>query len=329
VESYERAGGRVVGSARRLDRFGWVLVVEEPYAAAFAPVVAIFARTLAINLAIVLLFGAVALQITTSIVRPIRALVRAARQVREGRDDAEFPSGEADDEIGLLVRTFREMVTRLHEVQAELRRQRDETEQANARLSDRNSELERANEVLAQLSITDGLTSLHNHRFFQDHLGREVARAERHGTPLSLVLIDIDDFKLLNDRHGHATGDAVLRRIAEVLSDGIRDADLLARYGGEEFVLVAPGTDLAGAASLAEKLRLEVSETVFDVDGTGSLRITVSIGVAAFHGDRAALFGEADRALYLAKSSGKDCVMVAGGDAARPVEGQPSRSSEA
>jgi len=177
-------------------------------------------------------------------------------------------------------------------------------------LRDQNQALQAANEVLAQLSITDGLTKLHNHRFFQDHLTRELKRVTRTGEPLAMLLIDIDDFKALNDGYGHATGDAVLARIAQVMNAGIRESDLLARYGGEEFVVLA-SADLDGALRLAEKLRMAVMETPILVDEAMRLiHVTVSIGVARYEGDRKAFFRDADRALYEAKAAGKNCVVV-------------------
>jgi diguanylate cyclase (GGDEF)-like protein len=182
------------------------------------------------------------------------------------------------------------------------------------RLHQRDQHLQRVNEMLEQLSITDELTRLHNHRFFQDQLPREMKRSARTEEPLALILIDIDDFKSLNDRFGHAVGDAVLRRIADVMNSVVREMDLLARYGGEEFALLATHTSLEGAVALAEKIRIAVAAarfSVVDLEGPAELSITVSIGVAAFKGDEKAFFNDADRALYRAKSAGKDCVIVA------------------
>jgi diguanylate cyclase (GGDEF)-like protein len=306
-------GEHVVGSALRLSRFGWTLVIEEPYGQAFAPVVSVIRRILAINLGIVLVFGFVAYQLARSIVRPIQALSEGARRIARGEPAVAVPLPAAQDEIEVLTRVFNEMSERLHHDQLELERNRLEIERANERLVDQNQELQRVNEVLEQLSITDGLTKLHNHRFFQDHLRREIRRARRTNEPLALVLIDIDDFKQLNDRYGHAIGDAVLRQVAEVMNGVIRETDLLARYGGEEFALVASRTDLNGARALGEKIRLAVAQTRFPAGDSGRERaaITVSVGVAMFGGDEKALFNDADQALYRAKAAGKDCLVSA------------------
>jgi two-component system cell cycle response regulator len=186
------------------------------------------------------------------------------------------------DEVGVLARSFAEMV----------------------------GSLKRAREVLEQLAITDGLTKIHNHRFFQDQLAREIKRSERTGEPLSLVLVDIDDFKALNDRYGHAVGDAVLEALAGLLVEQTRDQDLVARYGGEEFAILAPATDHGGALALAEKVHVAVGAANF-LASSQALTITVSAGVAVYHGDRERFFHEADRALYAAKGAGKDCVVAA------------------
>jgi diguanylate cyclase (GGDEF)-like protein len=223
-----------------------------------------------------------------------------------------IPHRDSLDEVGLLTRAFSEMTGRLAARSRELEVTQRKVEDANVRLRSQNEELQRMNEVLAQLSITDGLTQLHNHRYFQDFLTNEVKRTDRTGEPLSLILVDIDHFKRWNDRLGHAAGDEILRRIAEVMNTLIRGTDLLARYGGEEFALVAPGTTLEGAVQLAEKMRATIAQTRFFLDPPSEQEsLTVSMGVALYHGDRMKLFKDADQALYRAKSAGRDCVMVA------------------
>jgi diguanylate cyclase (GGDEF)-like protein len=128
-------------------------------------------------------------------------------------------------------------------------------------------------------------------------------------------MLDIDDFKRLNDRFGHAAGDELLSRIARILNESVRESDLLARYGGEEFVILASGTDLDGARALAEKVRTTIAESSFKLDDSHRpLRVTISIGVASFSGNRKRFFLEADQALYRAKDAGKNCVVVADDD---------------
>jgi diguanylate cyclase (GGDEF)-like protein len=316
VEEYADAeGARWVGSVRRLERFTWNLVVEEPYEVAFAPVVAVIRNTLAINFAIVLVFGGIALMIARSIVQPIRALSDTARRIAQGETQVEIPATRGQDEIGVLSLSLREMVARLQRHQLELERQKAEIGRANAELLNKNEELRRGNELLEQLSFTDGLTRLHNHRYFQDRLRVEVRRADRTGEQLALLLVDIDDFKALNDRHGHAVGDNVLRRVGSVINESVREADLPARYGGEEFVVLAPHTGKVGALALAEKLRAAISRARFEGEGTSAvaeIQVSVSIGVSVYGGDARRLFNDADRALYQAKATGKDCVVFVG-----------------
>lgn len=308
AREYTNASGEhVIGSARPLGSLGWTLLVESPYEHAFAPVLAVLQRLLLIDVCVVALASLLAYAITASIVRPIEALSEGARRLASGRFDLEIPETGRHDELGLLTHTFNEMVRRLQRSQLDL-------ESANRRLQDQNQSLQASNEVLEQLSITDGLTKLHNHRFFQDHLTREIKRANRTGEPLSMVLLDIDDFKRLNDRLGHAAGDDVLQRIADVLSASVRDSDLLARFGGEEFAVVTSGTELAGAAVLAEKLRAAVAEKPFPLeDSIRPLTVTVSAGVAQYKGDRKKLFQAAGQALDRAKAEGKNQVRLSQG----------------
>jgi diguanylate cyclase (GGDEF)-like protein len=304
-------GVHVVASARPMEGLGWTLVVQETSDDTFAPIAQILKRTLLLNMGIVAVLSLVAFRIATSMVGAIHKLSEAARRVRDGEPDVLVPITSGGDEVGILTRTFAEMVERLHDARVEIEVRRQESENANRLLLAQNHELQRANETLEQLAITDGLTKIHNHRFFQDQLSREIKRAERTGSPLALILLDIDDFKQLNDRFGHAVGDEVLQLLSAVLIEETRDHDLVARYGGEEFAVLAPSTDREGALAVAEKLRTAVAEHRFCTKGsTTALSITVSIGLAIYHGNRSAFFDEADRALYDAKANGKDCVVA-------------------
>ncbi len=167
-------------------------------------------------------------------------------------------------------------------------------------------------EETEQSAYRDALTGLCNFRYFQEHLEREVLRGERYGQPLSLLMIDIDDFKLYNDTHGHDAGNDALARLAVLLSGGLRKVDVLARFGGEEFVAIMPATPKMGAFQVAERARQEVAEHEFVFrDAANPQQLTVSIGVATHPADArsaATLIRKADRALYLAKSRGKNRV---------------------
>ena len=166
----------------------------------------------------------------------------------------------------------------------------------------------RLHRLVERQALVDGLTGLANRRACSDALQAEVARAERLGTPLSVVLADLDGFKDVNDAHGHAVGDEVLRTFAGVLRETLRGSDVAGRWGGEEFLLLLPGADEEGAAQLAERVRLGLSTR--RIASAPGLRVTASFGVAAHAPDSSAeqLVGAADGALYRAKDAGKDRV---------------------
>jgi diguanylate cyclase (GGDEF)-like protein len=166
---------------------------------------------------------------------------------------------------------------------------------------------------VASQATTDALTGIANRRSFDEELALEWRRAHRIGDSLALVLLDLDDFKKVNDTHGHPAGDAVLRTIGEVLGSGVRQIDLAARYGGEEFVVLVPESDLKGATQLAKRLRLAVSKARAELPDGRLLKVTASFGVAV-KGDLTSaeqLIAAADDALYEAKRAGKNRVVVA------------------
>ena len=161
-------------------------------------------------------------------------------------------------------------------------------------------------------AIYDELTRLYNFRCFQDRVVSEARRSARYDTPLSLLMIDVDDFKAFNDTRGHLAGNVALRRLASVLRRAVREVDVAARYGGEEFAILLPSTSKLAALKLGEKLRAAIEKAAIGRDEQRPGRpLTVSIGVASLPGDAAnaeELVDRADRALYIAKSMGKNCV---------------------
>jgi diguanylate cyclase (GGDEF)-like protein len=163
-------------------------------------------------------------------------------------------------------------------------------------------------------AVTDELTGLANHGRFQELLTAEIEQVRRYHHPIGLIMLDIDDFKAVNDTYGHPQGDVVLRQVASVVRENSRDADSPARYGGEELALILPHTDLEGAHAIAERIRVAVEELrVPRTGGPGVLRITASVGVAATAaGDKQALIADADGALYEAKRQGKNRTVSAG-----------------
>jgi diguanylate cyclase (GGDEF)-like protein len=168
----------------------------------------------------------------------------------------------------------------------------------------------RLHSILEQQAILDGLTGLANRRHADAVLARELARSERFGGPVGLIVADVDDFKTINDEYGHPLGDAVLREVAGVLLATVREIDVAARWGGEEFVIVLPGTDLEGATRAAERIREALGRRDMFVPDGGRLHVTASFGAAsATPGTtRDELVAAADEALYRAKRAGKDRV---------------------
>lgn len=179
-----------------------------------------------------------------------------------------------------------------------------------------NQELQEANKALKEMAVRDGLTSLYNHRYFQEALAQEVARSKRYDKRCCLLFFDVDNFKHYNDSHGHPEGDTLLKGLARILMSHTRACDLAARYGGEEFVLLLPETGKEAALKVAEDLRRRVAEHPFPGRESQPLgTVTVSIGVAGFPEDgteAATLLACADQLLYQAKNSGKNRVVAAG-----------------
>ena len=232
--------------------------------------------TFAVALLIGLLGAALFARRMTS---PLKHLITAARAV-EAEDLDVSVDVSSNDEVGELADAFNRMVVALRENRAEL--------------------IERAN--------TDSLTGLYNHRYLQERLSSELKRAERYERSLSVVMLDIDHFKAVNDAHGHLVGDSVLKELAQVMTREVRvDIDVVARYGGEEFMLILPETSASDAATCAERLRRAVQRHCFMGEGDETIPVAISLGVAEYpvHStEREGLIMAADLAMYQAKSLG-------------------------
>ncbi|WP_447977028.1 GGDEF domain-containing response regulator [Candidatus Nitrospira bockiana] len=175
-----------------------------------------------------------------------------------------------------------------------------------------------AHRALGELARRDGLTNVLNRRAFDSMLAHELKAAARYRSPLCLLLVDVDHFKAVNDRFGHPAGDALLRQVAQLLTDSLRSVDLVARYGGEEFGIILPRTSRAAAGALAQRILDRIARQVFVIQGA-TLRLTVSIGLAAMSEAApcvsAQLISWADKALYEAKAAGRNRVVCYAEDA--------------
>lgn len=181
-------------------------------------------------------------------------------------------------------------------------------------LYNRLTDSERSYQALRQIALTDRLTGLYNRHYFAEEFHRQSALSQRYGAPLSCIMTDIDFFRDFNNCYGHPAGDWVLQEVARLMKESMREGDIIARYGGEEFIILLPMTEAEGAADLAERLREQVEQRIWENAAYGKLRITVSFGVAVFPSldvETADLLVVcADRALYRAKNNGRNRVEV-------------------
>jgi diguanylate cyclase (GGDEF)-like protein len=206
--------------------------------------------------------------------------------------------------MGILKEDLNAEIQRLIE---ELNKTKRELEDAKRIIKVKDIELKAILAQADEVSHTDALTYLPNRRQVINNLQKEVHRAERYKTPLSISMLDIDHFKKINDSYGHTVGDQVLYQLATLLSEGVRESDMVGRYGGEEFLILLPNTKLSKAAELAARLCKLIKETVIDVGEKTNL--TVSIGVAEYrHCEETwqKFLSRADMALYDAKNAGRD-----------------------
>ena len=169
--------------------------------------------------------------------------------------------------------------------------------------------------ILQHESITDALTGLKNRRYFDQRICEEVALSKRYKLPLTLILLDVDYFKKINDTYGHTVGDEVLTNLSKLVLEVVRDSDIVARYGGEEIAIITPNTSKAEAELLAERLRGKVEKTTVAMVGATQeiVQVTVSLGICSLSPvitDKQALLEESDQALYLAKKYGRNRVVV-------------------
>ena len=299
---------------------GWITLVRQPVDQALAPLHEL-RRTIALVAVVLALLGvAAAVMLGRWIGRPLRELNREARRIGERRGAAVLVDPGGYREARELAQSLQQLVSDLTGREAELLRLAETLEQ---RVVERTSELSSLNVQLEAMALSDSLTGLANRRRFNDELDEAVQRAVEQGLPLSLLFMDVDHFKTVNDAHGHPAGDAVLRWLAGVAEGQVRGTDLLARTGGEEFAVLAIDTPAEEATALAERLRQAIQARGPASVGRVAIPVTVSVGVASIEylGDEmllmdpatiaAKLVSDADAALYLAKQRGRNRVQTA------------------
>lgn len=263
-------------------------------------------------------------------VRPIRLFIDRCNAIAKGRLNEKVVI-RTHDEMDQLVTAFNDMQSALASSEREKReaydsllKARDELEirveqrtadlrEAGEKLNREIAERMRVAKVLAETAMTDPLTGLPNRRTMTDHMQHEIVRNRRGKTPLSILMLDLDHFKKVNDRHGHDAGDEVLIETGRRVKELIRGQDLLARWGGEEFIVLLPETPLAGGKIVAEKIRKRIAGEPFAVPGA-AVDVTISIGVAELGENQQAeeMIKSADVALYEAKRNGRNRVEAAG-----------------
>ncbi len=216
----------------------------------------------------------------------------------------------SNDEFGQLAQQFNTLGNQLNEANKKLQ---SKIESADRRLLETNQQLKQLNDEFKLLSITDPLTGLFNRRHFDEIMETEVGLSNRHGDPNSILLIDIDHFKGINDTYGHYVGDLVLKSMTKLLQDNLRHTDAICRIGGEEFAVLCKRADKAGAMEIAEKLRSVVEATPMAPETDDELMITISVGVAsvpynAKNVSPKQLYKDVDTAMYYSKNNGRNRV---------------------
>ena len=279
---------------------GWHIVAREPLALAFAEAHRAQIVAIGVGLVVALLGAAIAWLAARRLSMDLYALAKAARQIGTGDSDAHIAPSYSSREVRILSNALHRMTRRLlahsHEMESTVRL--------------RTQELQAANQALEMQARSDPLTGLLNRRGLEGQFAFAIALARRSGRPLSLLAVDVDHFKRVNDTHGHGVGDQVLQSLAQTLQQRLRSSDVAARIGGEEFVALLPDTSLEEARAAADALRLAVAAQLHPQVGP----ITISLGVSALRADDAdnarTLLERADAALYQAKKEGRNRVCV-------------------
>ncbi|WP_457664949.1 diguanylate cyclase [Thiolapillus sp.] len=284
LATYERSDGvTVVGMLAPVSGYPWAVLMEKRRGALFADIERMRNLSLLVVLGLVSVIGFFAWGLARGIVGPLRELTAAARQVADNNLDVQIPVRRRD-ELGFTSKVFNDMVR----------------------------QLKQSRERLELLSTIDSLTQLPNRKALMEGFAAALMRFQRHPRAFSLLMIDIDHFKVINDEHGHLAGDEVLRHVASLLREQTRQVDVVGRYGGEEFLALLDETDREAARLVAERIRTVIADSSVHYQEK-EMSVTVSIGVAEIIGPdetREQLIDRADKAMYQAKQQGRNRVVL-------------------
>lgn len=287
-----------------MKQLGWRIVVRIPKEIALKEVTALQQQLLWVAIISVLLCLWFVYRMSVAISLPIERLIAVTKKIQLGHENVQFPHANGLREIAYLIAAIKKMTNSLLYQEKALQEMNQTLEH---KVNLRTEELASANQELERLTRRDPLTDLHNRRSASEFLDNEFVRLKRSGVPYSVLMIDIDYFKKINDTYGHETGDVVLVEVAKLLQLSARKTDLAARYGGEEFLLVLNGTERKNALIIAEKIRAKIDSTEF----TSVNSISVSIGVSSAELSDTNMqdaLRRADAALYAAKAAGRNQV---------------------
>jgi diguanylate cyclase (GGDEF)-like protein len=293
-----------------LPDLGWTVVATQPEAPVLAHVQAVRRTVLSWGALAGICAMVLAALAARRFSQPLGRIQRAAEQISDGDRNVDIAAVVGRQRTREMAGLAQSLATMTRSLMARELEVRGMNAQLESRVAERTEELAAANRHLAELAHQDGLTGLHNRRFADQMLATQLALNRRRGGALGVLLADVDHFKGVNDRHGHAVGDAVLQAVSASLRATVRESDVVARWGGEEFLVILPECDHAGLLQVAETLRAAVASLNVPVAG----RCTVSIGGAVAHDGAqtaAGLLHAADEALYAAKRDGRNRVVLA------------------
>jgi len=302
VNFQDFSGEQVIGLAQKSNTLPILIIAERKYKEVFAARIAQRNQFLTLVCISIFIVAAIALYLGRSIVVPLQRLINATAQIVKGNLDIPITTVKQKDELGKLAQMFNQMTEKLRHSQSEI--------------LTANEELKLKNQLLEKLCVTDSLTGLYNRSKLNHIINDELSRSHRHKRPFTVLMIDIDYFKELNDNLGHIAGDEILATVSKLLVQSIRSIDFAARYGGDEFIIVLTETTAYEATLTAERIRAQVSE-IFCNAINKSINVTLSIGIAESKLQDTSptdIITRADSALYEAKKSGRNQARVIGSD---------------